>query len=291
MNEDQPETRQFVPPGHYDSPIPDLADVRHRSTTGGLFDRERRTLPGVDLGEDAQVELAASFARYDVESPFPVESDGTTRYHLDNPFFPFSDGIVLYSMLREFRPRRIVEIGSGFSSAVILDTIERFFVVPPTCTFVDPDLERLRSLLKPDDRGRHRLVEGVVQDLPLATFDDLEEHDVLFIDSSHVAKVGSDVNHLVFEVLPRLRPGVLVHFHDVPHPFEYHEHWILEGRAWNEAYLLRAFLQFNAVFEVVCFPSFLMTFHRLWFEENMPLCLRNPGGSLWIRRTSTREEA
>jgi hypothetical protein len=99
-----------------------------------------------------------------------------------------------------------------------------------------------------------------------------------------VSKIGSDVNHLFFEVLPRLARGVYVNFHDVFHPFEYPRSWIYEGRAWSEAYLLRSFLTFNHEFEVVLFNTFLETFHEPWFREHMPLCLENPGGSIWLRR-------
>jgi len=85
-------------------------------------------------------------------------------------------------------------------------------------------------------------------------------------------------------VLPSLRLGVLVHVHDIFYPFEYPRAWIDEGRCWNEAYLLRAFLQFNQGFEVVLMNTFMQHFQRGWFEQHMPLCLRNPGGSIWLRR-------
>ena len=119
-------------------------------------------------------------------------------------------------------------------------------------------------------------------------FATLEENDILFIDSTHVAKIGSDVNYLFFEVLPRLRAGVYVHVHDIFHPFEYPRAWIYEGRAWTEAYMLRAFLTFNTAFEIVLFNTFLERFHRERFAHKMPLCLRNEGGSIWLRRTTTR---
>ena len=150
----------------------------------------------------------------------------------------------------------------------------------------DEEIALLRSLLRPGDEERIAVHPIPVQEAPLALFDALEANDILFIDSTHVSRVGSDVNHLLFEVLPRLAPGVLVHFHDVFFPFEYPREWILEGRAWTEAYLVRAFLTGNAGWEVVLMNTFLEHFHRDWFEQNMPLCLRNPGGSLWIRRAA-----
>ena len=107
--------------------------------------------------------------------------------------------------------------------------------------------------------------------------------DILFIDSSHVAKIGSDVVYLMTEVLPQLRPGVLVHFHDVFWPFEYPEEWVQEGRAWNETYMLKAFLQFNERFRILLFCSYLALHHRAVLEQHLPLALKNSGGSLWLR--------
>ncbi len=102
---------------------------------------------------------------------------------------------------------------------------------------------------------RHRLIEQRLQDVPLSEFQDLRENDVLFVDSTHVAKLGSDVLRIFFEILPGLAPGVYVHVHDIFWPFEYPEPWIAEGRAWTETYLLRAFLQFNSAFRIVLFSD------------------------------------
>ena len=92
-------------------------------------------------------------------------------------------------------------------------------------------------------------------------FRELHAGDVLFVDSTHVAKVGSDVNHIFFEILPILQPGVVVHFHDIMYPFEYEPKWIYTGVAWNEAYMLRAFLMFNPTFKILLFNSFLAHLH------------------------------
>ena len=123
-----------------------------------------------------------------------------------------------------------------------------------------------------------------LQEAPLSLFESLGENDVLFIDSTHVSRIGSDVNRLFFEILPRLRPGVLIHVHDVFYPFEYPRHWIMEGRAWNEIYVLRAFLEFNDRFEIVLFNTYLTQNQRHFIQERFPLCLANEGGSLWLRR-------
>src|SRR5690606_17050723 len=109
-------------------------------------------------------------------------------------------------------------------------------------------------------------------------------NDILFIDSTHVSKINSDVNYIFFEILPRLASGVYIHFHDIFFPFEYPKAWVYEGRAWNEAYILRAFLQYNNAFSVVLMNTFMDQFHKSFFREHMPLCLINPGGSIWIRK-------
>jgi predicted O-methyltransferase YrrM len=218
------------------------------------------------------------------ELPFSEEPGGPTRYGYHNPYFGYADAIVLYALMRLHRPKRIVEVGSGHSSAVMLDTNERFLDNSVRCTFIDPDPVRLMAMLRSEDLARHEVIARPVQQLEPSVFEPLEAGDILFIDSSHVARVGSDVLGLMFRVLPRLKPGVLVHFHDILWPFEYPESWFLEGRAWNEAYFVRAFLQFNASFEITCFNSFLGARHHAELEHRMPLCLRDTGGSLWLTR-------
>jgi predicted O-methyltransferase YrrM len=271
----------FVPPGHYYSAIPALVEVRRHAEQ--LFDRSARTIPGVDLREAEQLELLNEFARYYAEQPFPRTKQTGTRYYFDNPAYSYSDALFLYSMIRHARPRRIVEVGSGFSSAAMLDTNQLFFDGAIDCTFIEPYPDLLHSLLSPTDKARVKILDMPLQEVPLEHFRALEANDILFIDSTHVSKIGSDVNRIIFELLPVLAPGVFIHFHDIFHPFEYPEAWISEGRTWQEAYLLRAFLQFNQRFRVVAFNTFLQEHHRAWFEQHMPLCLLNPGGSIWLQ--------
>ncbi len=279
--------RTWRPPGHFYSPIPDVGELRARRER--IFDRSLRTLPGIELHEAAQVELVRSFLPYYAEQPFPAQRSATCRYWFENEYYSYSDALFLYFVLRHARPRRVIEVGSGFSTAALLDTSERFLGGALRVTCIEPDPARLRSLLWPRDRAAVEIVERPVQDVPLERFDELASGDVLFVDSTHVLKTGSDVCFLLFEVLPRLAPGVLVHVHDVHYPFEYPAEWALEGRAWNEAYALRAFLQFNQAFRVFCFPTFLELFHTDWFWSHMPLCLKNPGGSIWLQRAPAAE--
>jgi len=280
----QHEAPQFVPPGHHYSAIPALAEILAEENR--IFAVHGRELPALDLREAAQLELMTRFKTYYDEQPFPAQRDDRTRYWFENPGYSYSDAIVLYCMIRHASPRRIIEVGSGYSSCVTLDTNERFFANRIACTFIEPYPELLRSLLRPADLERVEIVPERLQTVPLERFRALEAGDVLFIDSTHVSKAGSDVNYVVFEILPALRTGVFIHFHDVFYPFEYPKDWIVGGRTWTEAYLLRAFLAYNRSFEVVFFNTFLEHFHEQRFAEEMPLCLRNPGGSLWLRKVA-----
>jgi hypothetical protein len=167
---------------------------------------------------------------------------------------------------------------------VTLDTNELFFANRIACTFIEPFPALLRSLIMPDDPARVEIIASPLQDVDVARFRELNENDILFIDSTHVAKLGSDVNFIFTEILPTLRRGVYVHFHDIFYPFEYPAAWLNEGRVWTEAYVLRAFLTFNTDYEIVLFNTFLEHFHRNQFEQYMPLCLENEGGSIWLRR-------
>jgi hypothetical protein len=274
----------FVPPGHFYSPIPDLDEIRRDEAR--IFDQPLpRTIPGIDLREDAQLALLHELAAHYVDQPFGEQPTPGLRYHLHNESYAYSDGLMLHCMLRQLKPRRLVEIGSGFSSCVTLDTNELFLGGQMQLTFIEPYPELLQSLIRDEDRARTTILPQRLQDVDLAVFRQLQAGDVLFIDSTHVSRIDSDVNRLFFEILPALPAGVVIHFHDVFYPFEYPKHWIYFGRAWNELYLLRGFLQYNRAFEILLMNTFMAHFHPGFFRAHMPLCLKNPGGSIWLRKT------
>jgi predicted O-methyltransferase YrrM len=275
--------RPFVPNGHFYSPIPSLDEIRRDE--GRLFSEPPDTLPGLDLGTERQLAFLERCRTYYADIPFPVDKQPGRRYFFENPAYSYSDAIFLHCMIRDARPRRIIEVGSGYSSCATLDTIDHLTLAPVDCTFIEPYPDLLHSLLEPGDEQRIRIVASRVQDVDLGEFARLGANDILFIDSTHVAKTGSDVTHLFAEVLPRIASGVLVHFHDIFYPFEYPREWVFEGRAWNEAYMLRSFLQFNSAYEIVCFNTYLEHRFESFFAEHMPLCLANRGGSIWLRRT------
>jgi predicted O-methyltransferase YrrM len=274
---------QFVPPGHFYSPIPDLEQVRQQEDI--IFGRVPRSIAGIDLNEQEQLSLLREFKGYYDELPFKSEKSADLRYYFENPSYSYSDGIFLYCMLRHAKPSRIIEIGSGHSTCLMLDTSEQFLGEATKIACIEPFPDLLLSLIRPGDGDRITLIAKKVQDVELSVFEALNANDILFIDSTHVSKIHSDVNRIFFDVLPRLNSGVYIHFHDVFYPFEYPKEWIYEGRVWNESYMLRSFLEFNSSFEIIFFNTFMEHFHQTTFERNMPLCMRNTGGSIWIRKT------
>ena len=269
------------PPGHFYSPFPSLDDVRSRRAR--IFSCPSE-LPEIDPDADGQLSLVAALSPLAHAATLPDHPEDGYRYHYENDFFSYGDGLVLHCMLRWLEPAQIIEIGSGFSSALILDTNERNLGGQMECTFIEPYPDRLMGLLRSDDDTAAEILAAPVQDVGSDFADKLHANDVLFIDSSHVSKVGSDVNLLIFEILPSLPKGVFVHFHDIFYPFEYPESWVLEGRGWNESYLLRAYLQANPGFRIRLWNSYLDRFHRAEVAAALPNWGRNPGGSIWLER-------
>ena len=272
-----------VPPGHFYSPIADLKEVD--AFAAQVFDRDQRILPAIDLREKEQLELLQTLSGYYPELPFKETKQEGLRYYYGNGLYCHADAIFLYSMIRHFRPKRIIEAGSGFSSAAMLDTNDLFFDGAIRIELIEPYPDRLYSLLTPKDRSTVVVHEKKLQEMPLDFFKQLEANDILFIDSSHVTRVAGEVNYYMFEILPALKPGVLIHIHDIFSGFEYPRKWIDDGKSWSEAYLLRAFLQYNKSFEIIAFNTFLEHFHEKFFKDHMPLCLINEGGSIWLRKT------
>jgi len=268
------------PPGHFYSPIPDLDALQ--SDEARLFRDRGDAVAGVDLGVDRQLALLEHLAPFSRDQPFSLEPDGRHRYYFDNTWFGPGDAIVYHCMLRHLRPRRVVEVGIGFSSALLLDTNDEFLDRGCATTFIDPYPDRMLDLLGSADRSVDIVAEPV-QNVGSEVFGSLEAGDILFIDSSHVTKTGSDVNYLYFDVVPTLPSGVFIHVHDVFWPFEYPRGWVLEGRAWNELYLLHAYLIANHDVEIVWFNDFLAHQQRERVGKALAMWDDNPGGSLWLR--------
>jgi hypothetical protein len=272
---------RLYPPGHFYSPEPDLDDIRHRAET--IFACPDH-IPGIDLRLEAQLALLDQISAVWSGWLYESSAEADLRFSPRNDYFGHMDSLVLFGLLRLLAPKRYVEVGSGWSSALVLDTKENYLTELET-TFIEPHPDRLRSLLRPNDAEQTRIIEQPVQQVDLSVFEQLEPGDILFIDSTHVSKVGSDVNHLFFNVLPHVAPGVWIHVHDIGYPFEYPREWIYEGRSWNEAYLLRALLTDSSVWEIELWVSCLQRLRGDRLNQVLPPGTPFDGGSIWLRHT------
>jgi predicted O-methyltransferase YrrM len=271
------------PDGHYYSPIVDPDElIAARQPNRNVAPEE---IAGIDLSLARMVDWWRRNAATLSATPFPDDESPAYRYYADNNMFPLGDAAVLRAMVLEQRPRRIIEIGSGFSSACMLDTIDEA-ELETVLTFIEPDADRLRSLLRPEDAGRARVIEAPVQDVPIDEFRGLAGGDILFIDSSHVLKTGSDVHRELFEILPALAADVLIHFHDIDYPFEYPDLFLFERRySWNEAYAVRAFLMYNDNYRVEFMTAMFRRMAADLVQATFLPFDKKPGASLWVRKT------
>lgn len=272
----------LYPPGHFYSPLVDPRALAAQAAQ--VFDPDREIL-NIDLRPAAQTALLAALAPHAARLTFPDTPTPGFRYYYQNPNFAYGDAIALAALMMEYRPKRFIEIGNGFSSALALDVDAFFLGQTVDFTFIDPYPDLLLSLVPDGALARYRVIAAPVQQVPLELFQTLEDGDFLFIDSSHISKAGSDVHTEVFEILPRLKPGVFVHFHDIFYPFEYLPEWFFdENRSWNEIYLLRAYLMNNSDYEIIMFNDYLAKKKPDILHRYLPKSVPNPGGSLWLRR-------
>ena len=250
------------------SPIPDLAALPDSTW------EQRSELAGIHFDVLAQLTFLERYRPYLAELARPAE----------NPSYPAVDSAVLHAIVRGTRPRRIVELGSGHSTQVAATAClanEREGS-PVDYRAYDP----FPSVVRAGLAGLTALEPIRAEELSLELFEELAEDDILLVDTTHTVKTGGDVNHIVLDVLPRLRPGVFVHFHDIFLPWEYPRVWAEDyGLYWAEQYLLQAFLSMNDGFEVACAlyalsqeqPERLRKLVPAWREGTVP-------GAFWIRR-------
>ncbi|HXE44443.1 MAG TPA: class I SAM-dependent methyltransferase [Conexibacter sp.] len=253
-----------------------------------------RPLPaGVRWDFAAQLAFVREVAPYAAElSDVPWDAPaGRPAYYWNNDFWRGIDALVHYGLLRQLKPRRVVEIGCGWSSLLLARALERNAVEGTTAKVHQIEPYPREELLAALPGGWTREI-AMLQRAALAPFEALEDGDVVFYDGSHVARAGSDVNWFFFEVMPRLAPGVVAHVHDVYWPADYPDHWIFErGQTWNEQYMLQAFLMYNDNFELLVANSALRAYHRDELEQ-MYAGARDGiggGGSVWLRRTVAQD--
>lgn len=243
---------------------------------------------GIDFDAAAHRQiLVTDFPAFMPDYQYPELQDvhaAEYEFFTRNSQFSWLDARALYVLLRKWRPRRIIEVGSGFSSLLMADVNRRHFAGTTQITCIEP---YPRPFLQAGAPGISQLIEQKVQDVPLDVFSQLTAGDILFIDSSHVAKTGSDVNYLFFEVLPRLAAGVRIHIHDIFLPNEYIYDWVVtENRSWNEQYLLRALLMYSTAFRVVfgCAYAFATMPELVQSALAHPKGCAFAGGSFWIEK-------
>lgn len=266
----------WAPPGDRRSPVPDVTELD--ALAGTIWPNEPPAdLPGIALRAAEQLQTFSEIATLARRLPVRDERTDAWRYHAANGDYGAGDALTLHGMLRQLRPRRLVQIGASHSTAMALDTIEHYLAWQTELTLVAPDTNVLGEFLRPGDTDRFTVAER-------SALPELGPGDVLFIESTHVLKTGSDVAWLFADVLPSLPAGVHVHLHGVYYPFEYPKQLVLEGRAWNEAYVARAFLSFNADFEIVLFNDWLRWAHADRIAAELPAMAADPGSTLWLRR-------
>lgn len=274
---------EFVPAGHFYSAIPSQ-ETRERFLASPAPLLDPMLIAGVDMNLTRQEAHLKDIIRAHDDRIHSENAGPGQRFGFINPMYSFGDALSLHAMLIHSRPKRIIEVGSGYSSACMLDIIDARLYGETVCTFIEPYPETLISLLHQGDRERITIVPTGVQSVDLALFSNLQDGDVLFIDSTHVAKLDSDVNKLYFDILPCLNSGVRIHIHDVFWPFEYPKSWIAERRSWNENYLLHALLIGSKMFSIEFFSDFMFQRHHDELAKSAPLVLRNTGGHIWLRK-------
>jgi len=256
-----------IRPIHYYEPLPDF-----RSITPEQINR-RRSYPAIDFNWNEQLDLL---------NELTANRELTALdFDFENDYFNGFDAAIYYSLIRHVQPRRIIEIGGGYSTRIALKALAQNGKGTLTCIEPYPE-ERLN--------GAHLSIELIrkrVEEVEVDFFSSLQANDILFIDSSHTVKFGSDVCYEFLEILPSVAPGVWVHVHDIFFPEDYPAEWLINRRlALNEQYLLEAFLSFNNQFRVALSNHWLCLDHadaagQLW--PNI-FFAANGCSSFWMRR-------
>ncbi len=280
----------FLPvPVHFYSPIPDLEDLNTRQVWS-----KKSSLSGIQFNANQQLEFLRELGtRFGNECNWPdTEQSGHPElFFTQNQSFSFGCAASTYCMIRHAKPRRVIEIGSGMSTRVIAQALAANALESksesPRQYAIDPYPSRaVQKILDPE----HLMIQ-TVERIDLDFFSHLEKNDILFIDSSHSVRIGSDVNFLLLDVIPCLKDGVIVHFHDISLPYDYAKVYATSEtfrQFWTEQYLLQAFLCHNKDFEVLLAMNWIMEEHKDNFTQSFLHydASRHPhnSGSFWIRR-------
>jgi hypothetical protein len=254
-----------VTPSHFYFPVPSLKSLQRKNWSA--------CRPcALDLLLQEQVErLHTELLPFAAEWTFPEAPTGNQHeFHFNNGYFEHVDAEVAHSFVRQQKPKRIVEVGGGNTTLVLAAALRRNAAdgFPGEMISIEPEPA---PFLKAGVPGLMQLIEGPIQQVPLDLFRRLEANDILFIDSSHVVAMDSDVLYECLRVLPELAPGVIVHFHDIFTPLDYPEKFVMTNLCfWGEQYLLEAFLSFNSAFKVLWSASAMQQFHPAVLHQIFP---------------------
>ena len=274
-------------PVNFHSPVPDLADLDQR----GVWNRVS-SLHGMDFRAHAQCELLQELGKtFGQECNWPLTVTANPyQFFTENPSFSYGCAAALHSIVRKCKPRRVIEVGSGNSSLVTAGALTRNAEEGSVAEYriIDP---YPRDIIRKGLPRLTGLIERRVETVDPEVFLGLEENDILFVDSGHTVRIGSDVNFIILDILPRLAPGVIIHFHDISLPYEYAKVYATNPAFrmfWTEAYLLQAFLSCNSKFEILLSMEYLMKDHKELFCSAFPFydpkVHKAISGSFWIRR-------
>jgi predicted O-methyltransferase YrrM len=254
---------QLLPNHYYSS----YADINYLERNKELW-AKRSDLPGIKINLKNQVKNLKKICL-----PFKEEYIGNKVFlgavkGECGSGFGYIEAQVLHSIIRYYKPKKIIEIGSGVSTycslnAIHLNKCDTDYKFNMTC--IEPNPSKKLQLEK-----KVELIKNDVQKVPLDLFENLQEDDLLFIDSTHTVKPGSDVNYLILEVLPRLQHGVIIHFHDIFFPYDYQRDVLQTFFQWNENSLLRSYLTYNNTIEILFCLSMLHYEARDALKEVFP---------------------
>ena len=246
--------------------------------------RDDRFLPGINFNINEQLILLSTFNYNEELIKFPLSKSINIEFNYDNTSYESGDAEYLYNVIRHFKPKRIIEIGSGHSTLMAKNATTKNTLENPEykCNHICIEPYEMPWLQKLDIE----LIRELVENVDLSFFQQLEENDILFIDSSHIIRPQGDVLFEFLELLPKIRPGVIVHIHDIFTPKDYLDNWIYnEHRLWNEQYLLEAFLTSNSDYRIIGALNYLSHNYRKEFEAKCPIFAKQAGkepGAFWM---------
>ncbi|MEM8946245.1 MAG: class I SAM-dependent methyltransferase [Planctomycetota bacterium] len=271
-----------IVPNDFYYPVPDTDSLDERVWT------EPSEMRGIDMQLDRQIALLEELDQgyLDEYHQLPEKPVADRSVYARHGGFGWFDGALLYGMIRKLKPHRVVEIGCGQSTLLSKLALakNRSEDDAGKLTSIDP---YPRDYLADVGDEYTELVKSKVEDLPLSTFEDLEQNDILFIDSSHTVHIGGDTVFEILEILPRLKPGVHIHIHDICFPFNYPKSFVVDRlNFWAEQYMLQAFLAFNSAFQVRWSLTYMQAYAPDALHKAFPYFkpgIRNMG-SAWIER-------